>query len=67
MTKQVEFGWGARKFSEQFPQLSEDEASHFDKDNDAMIRLKIRGYLTPSQKDSVMKKIARSIEKSLNR
>ncbi|KAB2792559.1 hypothetical protein F9K96_05295 [Brucella anthropi] len=62
----VDFGWGAPSIHEQFPELSEDVANHIEKDREAMLRLRIRGYLTDSQRDSVMKKIVKSIEKALN-
>ena len=65
MKASAEFGWGAPKFKEQFPLLSEDIADHFDRDNEAMIRLFIRGYITPSQRDAAMKKIGRAIQKAL--
>lgn len=62
---QVEFGWGAKPFIDQFPAMDPSAAEHFDKDNEAMIRLRLRGYLTDSQRNQVMKKIATSVGKSL--
>lgn len=61
----VDFGWGAPSIHEQFPELAEDVATHLEKDREAMLRLRIRGYLTDSARDSVMKKIVKSLEKAL--
>lgn len=61
----VEFGWGAPSIHEQFPELSENVANHLEKDREAMLRLRIRGYLTNSSRDNVMKKIVKSLEKAL--
>lgn len=55
------FGWGAPPMKEQHPVLPDDEAEHFDKDNEALIRLSVRGYLTDSQKLAAMKKITTAI------
>lgn len=61
----AEFGWAARPFIEQFPFLPADKAEQFDKDSQAMTRLSMRGYLTPSQRDTAMKKITAALEKAL--
>lgn len=63
--RSAEFGWSAPPFKEQFPKLSDTVAAQFDADNTAMIRLRIRGYMTESQRDSVMKKITVAIKKAL--
>lgn len=57
----VEFGWGAPPMREQHPVLSDEVAAHFDKDNEALIRLSLRGYLTNSAKHAAMKKITKRI------
>ena len=62
-----ELGWGAPPMKEQFPELSDHDAEHFDKDNVALIRLHIRGYLTDSARDAAIKKIGREIAKSLKK
>lgn len=67
MKNHAEFGWGAPSFKEQFPALPDIEAEHFDRDNEAMIRLSIRGYITPSQRDSAMKKITKKIEQAITK
>ena len=61
----AEFGWGAPSFKEQFPTLSDEVATRFDEDNKAMIRLRIRGYMTDGERDNVMKKITKAIEREL--
>lgn len=57
----VEFGWGAPPMKEQHPILSDIEADHFDRDNKALIRLSVRGYITDAQKNSAMRKITASV------
>jgi hypothetical protein len=61
----VEFGWGARPMREQHPVLPEFEADQFDKDNAALTRLSVRGYLTDSQKHSAVAKITKAIGKEI--
>lgn len=61
----VDFGWGAPPIHEQFPELAEDVANHFERDSKAMLRLRLRGYLTDSTHGNVMKKIVKSLEKAL--
>ncbi len=61
----VEFGWGAPSMKEQHPILPDFEADQFDKDNAALIRLSVRGYLTGAQKLGAMKKITASIGKEI--
>lgn len=63
--KQTQVELGAKPFIDQFHAMDRSAAEHFDKDNEAMIRLRIRGYLTDSQRNQVMKKIATSVGKSL--
>lgn len=60
-----DFGWGAPPMKEQFPEMSDHDAEHFDKDNQALTRLRIRGYLTDSARDAALKKIGKAIAKSL--
>jgi hypothetical protein len=54
--KRVIFGWAAPPIKEQFPEIDAETAAHFDKDNEAMVRLHIRGFLTDSQRNAAMKK-----------
>ena len=61
----VLFGWDAPSMKEQFPTLSDDDAERFDKDSEALTRLRIRGYLSDNQRESVMKKISRAIADAL--
>lgn len=57
----VEFGWGAPPMKEQHPALPAFEADQFDKDNAAVIRLSVRGLITPSQRDAALKRLAKNI------
>lgn len=63
----VVFGWGAPSMKEQFPQLSDSDAEHFDKDNQALTRLRLRGYLTDSQRDPAIKKMTREVARALQK
>lgn len=65
MSKQIIFGWGAPKLKEQFPELPDDVADHFQKDSEAMLRLRIRGYVTDSQRDAIIKKLVKEISKAI--
>lgn len=59
--KQVAFGWNAPKMKEQFPALADDVAAAFDKDNEAMIRLHMRGSLSDGERDRVLNRIAKRV------
>ena len=61
----VEFGWGAPLMKDQHPVLPDFEADQFDKDNAALIRLSVRGYLTDSQKHAAMRKITSDVGKKI--
>ncbi|MEJ5019265.1 hypothetical protein WH297_05870 [Ochrobactrum vermis] len=65
MIKQIILGWGAPKFKEQFPELPDHVAEHFQKDSEAMLRLRIRGYVTDSQRDAITKKLFKEISKAI--
>ena len=63
--KQIIFGWGAPTFKEQFPELPDDVADHFQKDSEALTRLRIRGYVTDSQRTATIKKLSNEISKAV--
>lgn len=63
----VVFGWGAPPMKEQHPALPDLEAGQFDKDNNALIRLSVRGYITESQKRAAMKKITASVGREIRK
>lgn len=65
MRDQIIFGWGAPKFKEQFPELPDDVAGHFQKDSEALMRLRIRGYVTDSQRSAIIKKLSKEISKAV--
>jgi len=64
-TAHVEFGWGAKPISEQFPVLSGEIAGHLDADNTAIIRCHVRGLLTDSQRDAALKKLTKRVEREI--
>lgn len=66
MTEQIVFGWGAPTFKEQFPELLDEVAEHFQKDSEALTRLRIRGYITDSQRNSIINKLGKEISKSVS-
>ena len=54
-------GWGAPKVSVQFPAMEKTAALHFDKDNEALFRLSIQGYLTDSCSNAAVRKITHAL------
>lgn len=58
---EIRMGALAPKLSEQIPGLPE----HFDRDADAITRLKIRGLLTDAEGDKARKRLIKAIEKDL--
>lgn len=60
-----ELGLMARPFKEQFPKLTDHQAHQYDEDNKALMRLRMRGYLTDSARDVVVKKIGKDLETTL--
>lgn len=65
MSDTVDFGWGAPSLGEQFPQMPKDVAAQLDADSAALIRLRIRGYVTDSQRNSIMRKLAKAVGKAI--
>lgn len=63
--KYVELGFMALPISEQFPELPKEVADAFTKDSIELSRLRIRGYITDSQRDSIIKKLTKAIEMEL--
>lgn len=61
----VLLGFLAPSIGEQFPNLPKDVAEAFTKDSIELSRLRIRGHITDSQRESIAKKITKSIEKEL--
>lgn len=56
MNNSVEMGWGAAPMKDQHPVLSAETAEQFDRDNEAISRLVVRGLLTQSQASAARKK-----------
>ena len=63
----VELGYLARSIKEQFTELSDEVAVLFDKDNEAISYLRMRGLLPDSAKRAVVKKLVKNIELELKR
>ncbi|MEN5248466.1 hypothetical protein [Brucella pseudintermedia] len=61
MSREIILGWGAPSIKEQFPELADDVADHFQKDSEALSRLRLRCYVTDSQRDAIIKKLFKSI------
>lgn len=61
MNREVILGWGAPSIQEQFPELPDDVSDHFQKDSEALSRLRLRGYVTDNQRDAILKKLFKSI------
>lgn len=52
-------------FKQQFAQLSDSQAKQYDEDNKAMMRLRMRGYLTDGVQKAIINKIGKALEKEL--
>lgn len=61
VTDKVEFGWGAPPIGEQFPAIPKDVAARLDEDSAAFSRLRIRGYITDSQRETIVRKLAKAV------
>lgn len=57
----IEFGWGAPKIGEQFPNLSDSDAYHFQQDAETLSRLKIRGVISYSEHKAAINRLAKMI------
>jgi hypothetical protein len=57
----VEMGWGAPPMKEQHPVLSDLDCTHFDRDNQDLSRLLVRGLVTRSAAASAREKYVRSV------
>lgn len=64
-SNEVIFGWDAPPMAEQHPVIPSEVAAHFDKDNEALIRLSVRGLITPSQKMAGFKRLTKNIEAAI--
>lgn len=66
MKEQIEFGWDAPTFKEQFPELPDNVSEQFQKDSEALMRLRIRGYVTDSQRTSITNKLGKDISRAVS-
>jgi hypothetical protein len=53
MSRMLEQGWAARPFSEQFPELTNDDAKRLDNLNAAVTDLSISNLLTPTEYEKI--------------
>tara|TARA_B110000503_G_C7124394_1_gene403933 strand:- start:1626 stop:1847 length:222 start_codon:yes stop_codon:yes gene_type:complete len=61
----VDFGFLAATIHEQFPELSEDAANHFEKDSESLSRLRLRDILTAKESAAARKRLLKRISKEL--
>ena len=65
----LEFGWMADQLADQLGQQGiphdSEEVEHFQKDSDAISRLRVRGVLTPSEGDRAYDRLAKRIWQNL--
>ncbi len=63
----VEMGWGAAPIKQQHPVLPNEIAEQFDKDNEAITRLHLRGLITASAAESARRKYASKVAAAITR
>lgn len=60
----IEFGWGAPSIGEQFPNMDDNDAYHFQQDQMTLSRLKIRGVITEAEHKAAIQRLAKAIWKA---
>jgi hypothetical protein len=64
----LDLGWGREPMTVQLDGIvGRQDADHFEKDADALMRLRIRGYITDSQLSSISGKIIKRVERTAKR
>ena len=61
----VEMGWGAPPMKEQHPVLSDDYCEAFDRDNQDLSRLVVRGLVTRSAAAAARVKYVKNVEAAI--
>lgn len=61
----LEMGWGAPPMKEQHPVLSDKDCEHFDRDNQDLSRLVVRGIITRTESNSARKRYVKNVEKAI--
>ena len=61
----VILGWAAPKIADQFPQLSPMVGGAFQRDHDELIRLKMRGMITPAEHKKAFERLVKHISTQL--
>ena len=59
----IEFGWAAPTIQQQFPNMDDTEAYHFQQDAVTLSRLKIRGVITKAEHAAAIRRLAKAIWK----
>lgn len=60
----IEFGWAAPTIAQQFPDMDENDAYHFQQDAVTLSRLKIRGVITEAEHRAAIQRLSKAIAKS---
>ena len=63
----LQFGALAPPMSEQLPMLSSEQAGHFDADNKAIARLRVRGYISDGELTKIHRRCAAAIGEEISR
>jgi hypothetical protein len=60
----IEFGWAAPTIAQQFPNMDDNDAYHFQQDAMTLSRLKVRGVITSSEHRAAIQRLAKAILKA---
>ena len=60
----IEFGWAAPTIAQQFPDMDDNDAYHFQQDAVTLSRRKIRGVITEAEHKAATKRLAKAIWKA---
>ena len=60
--REIEMGAMARPFKEQFPELGHEVAQHFDQDNLAISRLKLRDYVSHAELIRIRRRFTKAVQ-----
>ena len=63
----VTLGFMAPPMKEQFPELNDNDAYHFDQDNLTLSRLKLRGVVSSSEAEKARNRLVKEISRLVSR
>lgn len=63
----VTLGFMAPPMKEQFPDLNDNDAYHFDQDNLTLSRLKLRGVVSPAEAEKARGRLVKEIGRLVSR